>query len=106
MLDFGDWNPTVSTSHYVSLTGYNASGFVVAKQEINYTTPADILPRSSSAYGDLYLTGDAMTSSPGQLGNWTWGLSGSGIVEVVLEFGAGYDPALGLDLLSFTPSCP
>ena len=105
MLDFGDWNPSLSTSHNISLTGYDANGVVVATQKIAYTTPAASVPRSSSGYGDLKITGDAITASPGQIGNWTWNLSGNGITKVVLEFGAGYDPAIALDLLSFTTEC-
>jgi len=106
MLDNGDWNPTLNTSHYVSMTAYNAAGFVVARQEINYTTLAEGVPTSSSIYGDLRTTGDALLAAPGQLGNWTWNLSGNGIVKVVLEFGAGYDPAIAFDTLTFTPDCP
>jgi hypothetical protein len=106
MLDFGDWNPSLSTSHYVSMTAYNAGGFVVAEQEISYTTPATNLPSSSSIYGDLRLTGDALSATPGQPGNWTWNLSGNGIVRVVLEFGVGHDPAIAFDTLTFTPDCP
>ena len=106
MLDFGDWNPSLNTSHYVSMTAYNAGGFVVAEQEISYTTPAVNLPSSSSIYGDLRLTGDALTATPGQPGNWTWNLSGNGIVRVVLEFGVGFDPAIAFDTLTFTPDCP
>lgn len=106
MLDYGDWNPTLNTSHYVSMTAYNASGFVVAKQEISYTTLAENVPTGSSIYGDLRTTGDALLATPGQLGNWTWNLSGSGIVRVVLEFGAGFDPAIAFDTLTYTTECP
>ena len=105
MQDFGDWNPTASTSHHVSATAYDINGFIVSRQEINYTTLGVIIPTSSSAFGDVSVTGDAVVASPGELGNWTWNLSGTGIVRVVLEFGEGYDPALGLDLLSYTIDC-
>jgi len=105
MQDYGDWNPTVSTSHYVSLTAYDINGLVVDKQEISYTTPAVVSPTSSSGYGNVFVTGDAVSALPGQIGNWTWNLNGSGIVEVVLDFGIGLDPAYGLDLLSYTAEC-
>jgi hypothetical protein len=105
MLDFGDWNPSANASHSVSATAYNAGGNIVNQQMITYTTPAVVLPRSSSGYGDPWITGDAATASPGQLGNWIWNLSGTGIVEIVLEFGVGFDPAIGLDLLSYTIDC-
>ena len=105
MLDYGDWNPSLSTSHYVSLTAYNASGGVVSKEEISYTTPAVELPRDSSLYGDLWFRGDAVTAPFGQPGNWTWNVAANGIVRVVLEFGAGYDPNIALDRVQFSIVC-
>jgi hypothetical protein len=98
MLDFGDYNPTGSTSTVVSMTAYNASNVVVASQQLSYTSVGGI----SSLYGDLSISGDALSAIPGQPGNWTWNVSGSGIVRVVLEEGSGYDPNVGFDLLSFT----
>jgi hypothetical protein len=106
MLDYGDWNPSLNTAHSVSLTAYDRNGALVAQQEINYTTQAVELPRASSLYGDLWFTGDGVTASPGQLGNWTWNLSGSGIVQIVLEFGPGFDPNIGFDTLNFNQQCP
>ena len=105
MLDFGDWNPSLSTSHFASMTTYNANGNVVSKEELSYTTLATDAPRSSSLYGDLWINGDAATAPLGQPGNWIWNVSGNGIVRVVLEFGAGYDPNIGFDLLSFSIVC-
>jgi len=104
MLDFGDLNPTLNTNHYVSMTAYDVNGVVVTKQELSYTTLAEALPTSSNLYGNLQTTGDASTS-PGQPGNWTWNVSGSGIVRIVLGFGVGYDPNVGFDLISFTTEC-
>ena len=105
MLDYGDWNYTMVTDHYVSMTAYNATGGVVSKQELSYTTLTDAAPHSSSLYGDLYLTGDAVMAPMGQPGNWIWNVSGNGITKVVLEFGVGYDPNVGFDLLSYTYVC-
>jgi hypothetical protein len=106
MLDFGDYNPQSSTFHYVSLTAYNINNNMVDKQELKYKTPAEVGPHSSNLYGDLRLNGDAVSAPAGQPGNWTWRLSGNGIVRVVLEFAAeGYDPNFALDLLSFTTEC-
>ncbi len=102
MLDYGDLNPTSSTNHKVTMTAYNATNQVVAVQELNYTSSAEKNPRSSALYGDLWFSGDAASSTPGQPGNWTWNVSGSGIVKVVLSFGVGYDPNIGFDTLSFT----
>jgi hypothetical protein len=106
MLDYGDWNPTLSTSHYASMTAYDVNGNVVSKQELSYTTLAEESPRSSNLYGDLWLkNGDATTAAIGQPGNWIWNVSGNGIVRVVLEFGVGYDPNIAFDLLFFTVKC-
>ena len=98
MLDFGDYNPTGSPSTVVSMTAYNASNVVVESQQLSYTSVGGISPQ----YGDLSISGDALSAIPGQPGNWTWNISGSGIVRVVLEEGSGYDPNVGFDLLSFT----
>ena len=105
MLDYADWNPTLSTSHYVSMTAYDTNGNVVSKEELSYTTLAQTLPRSSSLYGDLFINGDAASAPLGQPGNWIWNVSGSGIVRIVLEFGVGHDPNIAFDLLSFTTEC-
>src|SRR5215207_5659437 len=106
MLDFGDLNPTLNTNHYASMTAYAANGAVVSKHELSYTTLAESLPSSSNIYGNLSMSGDALGATPGQPGNWTWHVSGNGIVKVVLEFGAGYDPNIGFDILSFAAVCP
>ena len=105
MLDYADWNPSLSTSHYASLTAYDAGGNVVSKEEVSFETLAQESPRSSSLYGDLWITGDAATAPLGQPGNWIWNVSGNGIVRVVLEFGVGYDPNVAFDLLYFTTEC-
>jgi hypothetical protein len=104
MLDYGDWNPTLSTNHYASMTAYDDIGNEVSKQELSYTTPPEEFPRSSSLYGNLYINGDAFAPW-GQPGNWVWNVSGSGIVRVVLEFGEGHDPDIAFDSLSFTREC-
>jgi hypothetical protein len=88
------------------MTAYDASGNVVSREELNYTTLAEVTPRTSSLYGDLLFNGDAVAAPVGQPGNWVWNVSGNGIVRVVLEFGAGYDPNIAFDLLSFNVVCP
>jgi len=105
MLDYGDWNVPSDTFHYASMTAYNSSGVVVAKQELSFTSPPMPIPRSSNIFGDLWFTGDAITARPGEPGNWTWNVSGSGIVKVVLEFGAGFDPNIAFDTLTFITEC-
>ena len=105
MLDYGDWNPSLATSHAVSMTAFNANGDVVAKQELSFTSPGVASPHNSDLFGDLSMTGDAITASTGQPGNWTWNVYGNGIVRVELEFGDGYDPAVGFDTLTYTAEC-
>ena len=87
------------------MTAYDANGQIVSVQELSYTTLAEYGPRSSDLYGDLQVTGDGYTALPGQPGNWTWDVSGTGIVKVVLEFGVGFDPYIGFDTLHFTTEC-
>ena len=101
MLDYGDFNPTGSSSHVVTMTAYNASNVAVSSQQLSYTTVGTISP----VYGDLLVSGDALSATPGQPGNWTWNVSGTGIVRVVLEFGAGHDPNIGLDIIGFSIEC-
>lgn len=98
MLDFGDLDPTLSTAHYAKMTAFNASGVEIGRQELNYNTTS---PYFSPVYGSLFVAGDAINAQPGQPGKWTWKVNGSGITKVVLEFGAGFDPNIGFDTLSF-----
>jgi hypothetical protein len=102
MLDFGDFNPTRDTDHFAVLRGYDWYGRVVATQILRYTTPPEAFPRSSDRYGNLRITGDALTASEGKPGNWTWQLAASGIVRVTLDFRKGFDPDIGFDSLTFT----
>jgi hypothetical protein len=107
MLDYGDWNFPRDTSHFASMTAYDANGNEIpnAKEVLSYTTPAEETPRSSNLYGDLWINGDGASAPLGQPGNWIWNVSGNEIVKVVLEFGAGYDPNIAFDLLSFNIAC-
>jgi hypothetical protein len=102
MLDFGDFNPAGGLNHYVSMTAYNVNNAVVSKAELSYTASLDL---TSSPYGNLNITGDAITAVPGQPGNWTWNVSGANITRIVLEFGDGYDPNIAFDTLTFTTEC-
>lgn len=106
MLDFGDWNFETTIDHLVTMTAYDANNQPIpnARQVLSYTTDPVQEPHVSP-YGDLHLTGDAVTAFPGQPGKWTWNVSGNGIAKVVLEFGVGYDPNIAFDTLSFV-GCP
>jgi hypothetical protein len=105
MLDFGDLNTARSTSHFVSMTAYNASGGILSQRGLSYTTPPDFNPRSSDKYGDLYFSGDAVTAALQEPGNWIWDVSGTEVARVVLRFGAGFDPNIGFDQLKFNLVC-
>jgi hypothetical protein len=102
MLDYGDFNPTNSTYHLVNMVAYNAANVPVGQDQLSYTSTGNI----SSLYGDLVLTGDAIDAISGQPGNWTWGVSGTGITRIVLSFGIGHDPNIAFDTLIFTTECP
>jgi hypothetical protein len=105
MLDFGDWNPTLSTNHNVVMVAFDADGNPVAQHTVSYTSPSTGMPNTSDLYGDLRVTGDALTSTAGQLGNWTWHVTGKGIVKITLVFGVGFDPNVAFDTLTFTTGC-
>jgi len=89
MLDFGDFNPTNSPSHIGRMIAYGAGDIVISQHELNYT-------------GGILAEGDILVAAPGQPGNWTWQVSGPGIVKVVLEFTEGYDPNIGFDGLAMS----
>jgi hypothetical protein len=112
MLDFGDLNRTLSLNHRVTMTAYDGSNQVVSTHVLQYiTNPPDLNPTQSTPYGNLQLSGDAVTAATQEPGNWIWEVSGTGIVKVVLDFGVldttntGYDPNIAFDLLSFMTEC-
>lgn len=101
MLDFGDFNPTESKTHSVSLVAFTAGDQIA--HTLSYTSDGGGAPRFSNEYGDLWYSGDAISAKPGQPGNWTWEVSGKGIVKLELQFGSGHDPNIGFDKLCFVP---
>jgi len=82
MFDYGDWYPLDGTVHKVKLTGNDGS---IAE----YLGP-------SSASNPGY---DACAG----VGQQKLEISGSGIIEVTLEFVSGIDPGVGFDDICFTP---
>jgi hypothetical protein len=102
MLDYGDYNPSNSPTHVVTLTAYDLSNAVVQQEILDFTS----VGTSSPEYGNLLETGDAIDAAPCEPGNWTWNVSGTGIVRIVLEFGVGHDPNIAFDTLTFTTECP
>lgn len=102
MLDFGDWNPTKSTKHRVVMKAFDSSNTVVDVQKLRFSSDGKEFNGYSPKYGQLIITGDAVTAQPDEPGNWTWYVSGNDIVKVKLRFGKGYDPNIGFDNLEFT----
>ena len=100
MLDFGDFNPDKDTYHEVDLKAYDSQGAVVDQDKLSYHTGAAQNPWS------LRFTGDACTAQPGEPGNFTFNVQGSGIVKVVLSIPEGKDPNIAFDNVAFTPACP
>jgi hypothetical protein len=96
MLDFGDYNPTLSAHHEVRLTAYDANGALVDEDVLSYqSTPKTNPPEYKSS-------GDACTAQAGQPGNYTFEVVGPGITWVVLEITAGIDPNIAFDNIAFT----
>jgi hypothetical protein len=101
MLDFGDLNPGQSTNHDVTMMAFNAAGDMISIRDLTYTTEPELLPDNSPQWGNLQLAGDALLAQDGQPGRWTWTITGDQIARVVLHFGEGHDPNIGLDSLSY-----
>ncbi|MDJ0757038.1 MAG: polymorphic toxin-type HINT domain-containing protein [Ardenticatenaceae bacterium] len=116
MLDYGDFNPVLATSHAVSMVAYGSNGSVLDTHAFNHETLAENNPRSGTwddpnpgtSTGDLYYTGDAVAAAPGEPGNYTFSVSGINITRVELSFtndvtGIGSsDPNVGFTDLCFT----
>lgn len=111
MYDYGDFNQYNATEHEVRLTAYDINGNVIDADVLSYTSDAGTIPHSGSA-GDLWFTGDAVSSRPGQPGNYTFNIEGQGIARV--EFRASSntnpdarsDPYFSLAVLCFSPENP
>jgi hypothetical protein len=104
MLDFGDFNPSRSKDHIVTLIAYKAGNEEVDKHTLSYDSDGLPNPRFSDKYGDLRFSGDAIDAKGDkEPGRWTWELSGTGIEKVILRFTSGYDPHIGFDNLCFVP---
>ena len=106
MLDYGDRNEQFATEHNISLVAYDENGAVVDEDTLTYTSDAALNPRTGSA-GDLFITGDAATQ-PGNPGNYTFEVEGSGIAQIELEFSNNVndiysDSFFGLAVLCFEP---
>jgi hypothetical protein len=96
MLDFGDYNPTNSEYHEVRLAAYDADGYLVDEDVLAYESTSQLNPPEHR------YSGDACFAQPGDLGNYTFEVTGSGIAWVVLEITAGIDPNIAFDDIAFT----
>ncbi len=114
MLDFGDYNPTLSTTHTVIMVASRADNSQADQQVLTYTTPAMGSPTSSDKYGNLRISGDALlgltascSGTSGCPGDWLWHMSSTtGFTRVRLDFTAGWDPNVGFDKLTYVTYCP
>ena len=112
MTDFGDFNPhpvnvNNNLHHVVTLQGYDASGNPIAgvTQVLQFdSSPTSIY--SSTQFGNLLLSGDALTNPPVPPGNYTWHVKGKAIAKLVLTFSVNYDPNVGFTALGLTTFCP
>jgi Ca2+-binding RTX toxin-like protein len=110
MIDNGDYNPARATEHEVRLVGYDASDQVVDADAYNWASTDATGPREGNGSpGDLSFTGDACSAAPGQPGNRTFVISGSGIAKVKVEYThngnqswANSDPNFALSDVCFT----
>ena len=107
IIDFGDWNGSSNaTWHQVSLVGYNENGDVVDSDVLEYTTDDQNRP-TSSQFGNLYYSGDALVAEDGEPGNRAYVVEGEGIVRVELTFdnnvdtGVASDDFYGIHLMCF-----
>ncbi|MAT96910.1 MAG: hypothetical protein CL608_07190 [Anaerolineaceae bacterium] len=102
LLDYGDLNTVFATEHEVSLVAYDGSGNVVDTNVLAFSSDGTITPPP------LVLAGDAISSVPGEPGNYVFSVAGNGIERIELEFssnlGSGFtDPNFALALLCFEP---
>jgi hypothetical protein len=104
VFDFGDYNPSLSTSHNVSLKAYDDQNNLISTDEISFTTSAQGNPTDSVPYGNLlYGAGDACDASFGEPGYFELAVdSATGIYRLELR-ATGQDPKVGFDSINFSP---
>ena len=105
MLDYGDFNPIGATEHNVSLVGYDANGFEVARDTLTFTSDGNMTPDD-----ELWNTGDA-TTAVGNPGNYIFTVSGASMSRIELEFSTNLgvgpsDTKFGFSILCFEPEAP
>ena len=112
MADWGDFLPYGASAdgrYAMRMVARNANEEVVDTDEIAFTSNStQVSNRLSNEFGNLGVSGDACTASPGQPGNYTFVVEGQGIASVELHAKdkASIDPHIGFSDLSFVPVCP
>jgi len=108
MVDWGDFLPyggNADNTYAVTMTAYNAANEVVDTDTIQFTSSSTAISnRPSNEFGSLGVAGDACLATPGQPGNYTFHVQGSGIVRVTLSprDRQSTDPHMALSKLGFT----
>ena len=107
MLDWGDFLPNGANAdgrYAMVMSGFNATGQVVAMDEIAFTSAgSQVNGRISNEYGNLAQSGDAGTAEDGQPGNVVLQVTGPGIVRVTVSplDHQSIDPHIGFNELQF-----
>ena len=108
MVDWGDFLPyggNADQTYAMTVTAYNAANEVVDTDTIQFTSDSTaVRNRPSNEFGPLNIAGDACLSAPGDPGNYTFHVQGSGIVRVTLapRDRQSTDPFIALSNLGFT----
>ena len=88
--------PDYDDDHEVRLVAYDSDGWVIDEDILAYeSTPKKNPP-------EYRYIGDACFALPGDLGNYTFEVTGPDITWVVLEVVAGIDPNMAFDDIAFT----
>jgi len=82
LLDYGDENPTEASRISVSLVGMGYKDQVVATDTLSFKMDEGQAYRD----GELFGSGDACLDQPGELGNYQFKLSGTGITKFRLKY--------------------
>jgi hypothetical protein len=102
MYDYGDWNYYQKYDHTVRMVAYDSGNNPIDESVLDFDT-TDIVKTNghSLEFGAMAQAGDACDAEGGEPGNWTFEVSGSGIMKVKLFFEEGTDPAMALGLMKY-----
>lgn len=111
MVDYGDWNPYGATEHIVELVGFDADGNEIDVDGFFYTTTTAGMPRRGEFNGqpfNPYVQADAVTSQPGEPGNFTLSVFGDDLASAKLRFrnnSAANSTSVSDTLFAITTTC-